>query len=225
MNKATNSKEEISRKYSETSSRYDFVVSLFNLFRPFGLDMPAWRREAIQALGLERGDTVVDIGCGTGLNFPLLQEVVGVEGKIIGVDLSDAMLDKARRQALEKDWKNIELVCIDAAQFEFPVNVGGILSTFALILIPECGRVISNGYNALAPGRSFSVLDMVWPKSLSLWWRHVLFFLRSYGVTDEVLGRRPWETVWKTMEKCLEGVSRKRYWMGFVYLATGRKVG
>jgi ubiquinone/menaquinone biosynthesis C-methylase UbiE len=90
------------------------MVSLFNLFRPFGLDVPGWRREAIQMLDLTRGDMVVDIGCGTGLNFPLLQEVIGSEGKIIGVDLSDAMLDKARRRALENDWKNVELVCMDA---------------------------------------------------------------------------------------------------------------
>jgi demethylmenaquinone methyltransferase/2-methoxy-6-polyprenyl-1,4-benzoquinol methylase len=55
-----------------------------------------WRKEAVRTLNLKRGDRVVDIGCGTGLNFALLQEAVGPEGKIIGVDLTDAMLDQAR---------------------------------------------------------------------------------------------------------------------------------
>jgi len=83
----------------------------------------------------KRGDTVVDIGCGTGLNFALLQDVIGPEGQIIGVDLSDAMLDQARQRVTEYSWKNVTLIQADAAQFEFPTtNVGGIISTLALTL-------------------------------------------------------------------------------------------
>jgi ubiquinone/menaquinone biosynthesis C-methylase UbiE len=223
MSRTTDSKEEVTHVYRERSSRYDFTVNLFNLFASFGFNIPAWRRQAIRALGLKRGDTVVDVGCGTGLNFSLLQDAIGPEGKIVGVDLSDAMLDQARRRADENDWQNVELVCADAAQFEFPVNLGGVLSTFALVLVPECGQVVSNACHALAPGRCFSVLDMAWPVGWPLWWRHVLFFLRSYGVTGEVLGRRPWETVWKTMDECLVDVTREKLWMGFFYLATGAR--
>jgi demethylmenaquinone methyltransferase/2-methoxy-6-polyprenyl-1,4-benzoquinol methylase len=221
MSRTTNDTEETIHTYRKRSLRYDFTVRLFNLFGVFGFNILAWRREAIQALDLKRGDTVVDIGCGTGLNFPLLQEAIGPEGQIIGVDLSDAMLDRARRRAAENDWENVELVCADAAQYEFPVNLGGVLSTFALVLVPECGQVVSNGCNALAPGRRLVVLDMAWPAGWPLWWRHVLFFLRSYGVTGEVLKGRPWETVWETMEQCLADVTRKTFWMGFFYLATG----
>src|SRR5215469_8073508 len=59
-----------------------------------GLD--TWRREAVRRLALQRGDLVVDIGCGTGLNFALLREVIGETGRILGVDLTDAMLEQAR---------------------------------------------------------------------------------------------------------------------------------
>jgi demethylmenaquinone methyltransferase/2-methoxy-6-polyprenyl-1,4-benzoquinol methylase len=52
------------------------------------------RKRAVRALNLQRGDTVVDIGCGTGLNFPLLQGAIGPEGTIVGVDLTDAMLSQ-----------------------------------------------------------------------------------------------------------------------------------
>ena len=55
---------------------------------------PAGRR----ALGLRPGDTVVDIACGTGLNFPLLEEAIGPDGRIVGVDLTDAMLAQAQRR-------------------------------------------------------------------------------------------------------------------------------
>src|SRR5689334_7008047 len=91
-----------------------------------------WRKEAVRTLGLTRGDRVVDIGCGTGLNFGSLQEAVGPEGRIIGVDLTDAMLDQARQRVTEHGWTNVELVQSDAAQYAFPDHVDGIISVFAL---------------------------------------------------------------------------------------------
>ena len=223
MDDSTPSTDRVLQAYEKRSSRYDLNVNVFNLFRPFGFDLPAWRQDAIQALNLKRGNTVVDIGCGTGLNFPFLQEAIGPEGKIIGVDLSASMLEKARQYAVEQGWGNVELVCVDAAQYAFPIRVDSILSTYALILIPECGRVIANGCIALVPGGRFVVLDMAWPANLSLNWRHVLFLLRSYGVTLETLQRRPWQTVWNNMQDRLEDFSMKKLWMGFMYLASGSK--
>jgi len=55
---------------------------------------------AVQALNLKPGDTVVDIGCGTGLNFPILYDKLGTEGKIIGVGLSAAMLKQPHQSTL-----------------------------------------------------------------------------------------------------------------------------
>ena len=219
----TGRNELVLQAYEKRSKRYDRFVSFFSIFRSFGFDIQAWRQDAVQALNLRPGDTVVDIGCGTGLNFLFLQEILGPEGKIIGVDLSASMLEKARQYVLEQGWKNVELVCSDAAQYTFPARVDGILSTFALILVPECGRVIANGCRALAPGRNLVVLDMAWPASLSLRWRHAFFFLRPYGVTLETLQRRPWETIYQTMQDNLTDTSRRKFWYGFLYFAAGRK--
>jgi demethylmenaquinone methyltransferase/2-methoxy-6-polyprenyl-1,4-benzoquinol methylase len=166
---------------------------------------------------------VVDVGCGTGLNFSLLQEAIGPAGRIVGIDLSAAMLDQARGRVSRNGWKNVELVCGDAAQFAFPQGVDGVLSTFALILVPECGQVVRNACQALGPGGRLVALDMAWPASWPGWFRHVLFFLRSYGVTDEVLRRRPWETIWKTMQESLVDTTRKSFFMGGFYLAAGTR--
>jgi ubiquinone/menaquinone biosynthesis C-methylase UbiE len=185
--------------------------------------LETWRKEAVKLLNLERGDLVVDIGCGTGLNFALLQEALGPEGRIIGVDLTDAMLDQARQRVAEHGWKNVELVQSDATQYAFPTRVDGIISTFALTFAPECERVIQNGCRALAPGRQWVVLDMSWPTGWPLWLRHLLFFLPSYGITADVLQRRPWQTIWSTMERHLVDVARKQFWMGFFYLASGEQ--
>ncbi len=112
---------------------------------------------------------------------------------------------------------------MDAADYEFPSQVGGILSTFALTFVPDCGRVIRNGSSALASGRRWVILDMAWPAGWPLWWRSMLFFLPSYGITEEVIQRHPWDTVWKTMKQDLVETTRTRFWMGFFYLAVGSK--
>jgi ubiquinone/menaquinone biosynthesis C-methylase UbiE len=186
-----------------------------------GLD--TWRREAVSRLALQHGDLVVDIGCGTGLNFALLQEVIGETGRIIGVDLTDAMLEQARQRVAAHGWKNVELVRADAAQFRFPTQVEGILSTFALTFLPDGARVIQNGCRALAPGRRWVVLDMAWPRALPTWLYPLLFFLRlsRYGISGEVIRRHPWQTVWSTMQQSLVEVERHPFWMGFFYLAWG----
>jgi len=186
-----------------------------------GLD--ALRKEAVRTLNLKRGDRVVDIGCGTGLNFAVLQEAVGPEGKIIGVDLTDAMLEQAQQRISEHGWENVELVQSDATQFVYPDHVEGIISVFALSFIPDSARIIQPGVKALSPGRKWVVLDMAWPQHLPLWLRHGLFFLPSWGITSDVIQRRSWETVWQTMEQSLNAVERRQFWMGFFYLASGTK--
>src|SRR5215467_6410267 len=83
-------------------------------------ELEPWRKEAVKRLHLKPGDLVVDIGCGTGLNFALLQEAVGETGRIIGVDLTDAMLEQARLRIAREGWKNVELVQADASSYAFP---------------------------------------------------------------------------------------------------------
>jgi demethylmenaquinone methyltransferase/2-methoxy-6-polyprenyl-1,4-benzoquinol methylase len=210
-------------EYRKRASHYDAVVHAFNLFRSFGFDLDGWRREAIQTLNVGRGDMVVDIGCGTGLNFALLQEAIGNEGRIIGIDVSSSMLAQAQKRVDKQGWKNVVLIEGDAAQLEFPSHVDGIVSTYALTLIPECEKLVCKGCAALGVGKRWVVLDMAWPPGLPLWFRHVLFFLRSYGVTGEVLQRQPWKHVWNALEQHLTHVARKEFWMGFFYLACGTR--
>lgn len=217
----SNDRQEIIDAYRQRAPSYDLAVRLFDIFAWFGFNISGWREQAVSQLGLKAGDTVVDIGCGTGLNFPLLFRAVGPQGRIIGVDLSDAMLTQARHAAEANQWTNVQLVHADASQFEFPPRVNAVLSTYTLTLVPSPGRVVCNATGTLTPGGRLVVLDMAWPRYCPLWWRHVLFFLRSYGVTAEVLRRRPWEAVQKAMEERLRDVSRRQFWFGFFYLASG----
>lgn len=73
------------------------------------------RNQALRALAPEPGMTVVDVGCGTGASFPSLVNAVGARGRVIGVDASRGMLDKARARVRRNSWQNVPLREVDTA--------------------------------------------------------------------------------------------------------------
>jgi len=203
--------------YSKRAARYDFSANLYKLI---GLRMNAYRREAVRALHLRPGSTVLELGCGTGLNFPFLQEAVGEEGKIIGVDLTPAMLAQAKARIQEHGWNNVELVQADASQFELPQGVDGILSTFALTLMPAYEEIIRRSGQALASGGRLVILDMkLTTGALSFLNPVGVLITKPFGGTYEA-GRRK---AWIEMRKHLTDVLVKEYYFGFIYIASGTK--
>jgi demethylmenaquinone methyltransferase/2-methoxy-6-polyprenyl-1,4-benzoquinol methylase len=207
--------QDIIRLYRKRARRYDLTANLYYLI---GFREWAHRKRAVAALDLRRGGTVVEIGCGTGLNFSLLQEAVGPEGRIVGVDLTDAMLAQAGARIERNGWSNVDLVQADAARFRFPEGVDGVLSTFALCLMPDHERVIRNGARALAPGGRWVILDLKMPaNSLSRLGPCLVSLARPFGATMEVANRRPWEA----MRKHLKNVAVTELFLGMAYLAVG----
>src|SRR6516164_8656938 len=79
------SRDHLIQTYRKKAKHYD-ITSRF--YPAPGYPQRAQRLRAVQALGLRPGDCVVDIACGTGLNFPLIQDVIGPDGRIVGVDLT-----------------------------------------------------------------------------------------------------------------------------------------
>ncbi len=211
---------EIVEVYRRRAARYDFTANLYYLI---GFRLEACRRAAVAQLALQPGDSVVEVGCGTGLNFRLLQRLVGPTGRIIGVDLTDAMLAQARRRIEREGWRNVELVACDAARFEFPSQVGGILSTFALMLVAEYESVIERGARALARGRRWVVADLKIPEwsGARLCARALVPFCRPFAVTLDVAERRPWESIARHMDNATVS---PRYF-GFAYVASGQARG
>src|SRR5690348_11207281 len=110
-------REHLIQTYRKKAKHYDITS---RLYPAPGYPQRAQRRRAVQALGLRPGDSVIDIACGTGLNFPLIEEVIGSAGAIVGVDLTDAMLAHAQERIDINGWSNISLVLADAADFDFP---------------------------------------------------------------------------------------------------------
>ena len=105
----------VEKNYDKLAKRYDFWTNLV-----FGraLGVEKYRAQAIDTLGDMNGKTVLDLGCGTGRNFPILVPRVGASGQIIAVDYSQGMLDKANDKIADKSWTNVSLVRDDAASLE-----------------------------------------------------------------------------------------------------------
>lgn len=201
--------------YRKRARHYDVTANLFYLV---GFREWAYRKRAVRALDLHKGDTVVEIGCGTGLNFALLQKSVGVEGKIIGVDLTDAMLEQAKRRVQRQGWTNVALVQRDMASYEFPIGVDGILSTFAITASPSYDDVIRRGAQALAPGKRFVIMELKAPTRWPVWLiKFGIFFLRPFGATLEITIRHPWES----MQKYLRNASLTELYFGIAYIVSG----
>ena len=217
MSQVDSTREHLIETYRKSAPRYDLTSWLYYPQR-------AHRRRAVQALGLHPGDTVVEIGCGTGLNFPSIEREIGPEGRIVGVDLTDAMLAQAQRRIETNGWSNISLVQADAAEFEFPPGVDAILATYAHSLLPECRQVIAHGAAALAAGGRWVVLDLKVPDNTPRW----LAVLGSatvgrLGSLDEWIVRRPWEEVRLAMQETLAVVSWNDLLFGTSYLAAASR--
>jgi len=203
--------------YRKRARNYDVTAHLYYLV---GYRVFAYRTKAALALDLKRGDTVVDIGCGTGLNFPLLLKQVGSDGKIVGVDFTEEMLEKARSRVRENRWANVELVQCDAAKYQFPERVDGIISTAAISLMPDYDAIIRRGAEALSHGGRFVVLDFKLPENRPEWLTNFLVFItKPFGITLEIADRHPHESI----RNHLNMVSFHEHYMGYAYIAVGEK--
>src|SRR5436309_8638250 len=215
------SREHLVETYRKKAKHYDIA----SRFAPVpGYPVRAQRRAAVQALGLRPGASVVDVACGTGLNFPLIQEAIGPAGRIVGVDLTDAMLAHARKRIETNGWSNVSLVQADAADFDFPSEVDAILSTYALSQVPECAEVIAHGAGALSGGGRWVVLDLKVPDNTPGWLAQLgTAIVRPFASIDEWLMRRPWAAIRAAMQEELADLSWTELFFGTAFLAAGSR--
>ena len=207
--------------YRKKAKHYNITSRLYPV--P-GYPQQAQRRRAVRALGLRPGDTVVDVACGTGQNFPLIEQAIGPEGRIVGVDLTDAMLAQAQQRIESNGWSNVTLVQADAAAFDFPTGVHAILSTYALSHVPKCAVVIARGAAALSGGRRWVVLDLKAPDQAPRWLAQLgIGVARRFGSIDDWIARRPWDALRAAMADELVDLSWTELCLGTAFLAAGSR--
>lgn len=119
----------------------------------------AVRERAADALALDPGDAVLDLGCGTGAAFPALREGVGPDGLVVGVDLTGPMLARARDRAAR--WDNVHVVRGDAARAPV-VPVGAfdaVHAAFLTGLLDDPAGAVADWLDLLAPGGRLVLVD------------------------------------------------------------------
>jgi demethylmenaquinone methyltransferase/2-methoxy-6-polyprenyl-1,4-benzoquinol methylase len=208
-------REKVRDMYQSGAKHYDLTTVLFRLI---GLRMKAYRLIAIKKLSLQRGNFVLELGCGTGLNFPIIMEQIGPEGKLIGIDLTPGMLDVARLRVERSGWKNVELIQSDISAYDFPERVNGVLATGLFGYIPEYDHVIKTVSLSLVPGGHLVILDGKQPENLPPWlFKIVLKLGGPFGYTPEYFNVRPWKSVKSYFKK----TSFETKYGGMIYISAG----
>ena len=115
-----------------------------------------------QYAGIREGDTVVDLGSGAGNDCFIAREEVGETGRIIGIDFSHGMIEKARKNTAKRGFKNIEFIEGDIENIPLPgSSVDVVVSNCVLNLLPQKDKIFKEIYRVLKPEAHFCVSDVV----------------------------------------------------------------
>lgn len=202
--------------------RYTSVAPLYDLL---SVEWPVYRvgrRLGVPLLDLRPGDTVLDVGCGTGLNFPLLTKAVG-DGTVVGVDSSRQMLAAAQRKIVAGDRGAVVLRRADATTMghlrrDEPALSGGadaLLFTYSLSLMRPWRQAWEQALTLARPGARVVVVDMRVPNGSARLLSPLARLACTLGGSD--INAHPWQAL---TEDCTD-VTHVQAWGGHVQVWAG----
>ena len=160
-------KQEKATKYCDRFSKvYDWISTDSYYRKP--------RIFAIEKLDLKPNQNILNIPCGTGQNFKYFQKYMDNTGRILGIDLSEGMLLKAKEKIQNNAWKNINVFCGDATKIneewidkniEQNLRFDSVLCDLGLSGFPEWQKIIDNLISILKPDGKLVIMDWFIEKS------------------------------------------------------------
>jgi ubiquinone/menaquinone biosynthesis C-methylase UbiE len=173
------------RQYRRRAAVYDLELALFEPVR----------RRAVARLGLGRGDTVLDIACGTGLSLALLRGAVGPGGRVVGIEQSPEMIERARRRVAEQGWHNVQLVLSPVEEAALGLRADAALFHFThdVLRRPEA---VANVLRHLKPGARVVASGLKWTGRRWAWPANLLVLAAARRSVTSLAGlAQPWSTL------------------------------
>src|SRR5262245_267763 len=173
-------------------------------------------RATAEALELEPGTRVLDLGCGPATLTPYLLERIGPTGSVIGVDVARGMIERARSKAEARGWTNARFECADALGYQPPSRVGAVALCLSLSTMPEPLRCLKRALGFLEPGGRIAVLDSFPDPSRRL----ASFTIR---LKSPLVGARPSREPLERLAAELGELRTQHFFLGVYSLVSGRK--
>lgn len=182
------------------------------------------RREAIEALSLQPGQTVLDLGAGTGLSLPGLAAGVGPAGRIVAVEPCQPMLAQARqRQCRDRLTTRVDLLPSTVEESDLthrlgPASVDAALLFFTHDLLQQA-RALDELMRVLKPGARVVAAGLVWAPP---WWPLSNLFVLGAAM-HSIVGPQRLDEPWHDLLPRLSEGQVERRWLASAYLLQGRR--
>jgi ubiquinone/menaquinone biosynthesis C-methylase UbiE len=175
-----------------------------------------YRKKVVSSLNLTENSIVLDVACGIGFNFRFIEDYIGNDGKLVGVELSPKTVELAKKLIVKQRWMNIELVNMSIMDYEPEILFDAVVCTQAMEIIPRAA--VDKIFQLLKPQGRFAMLGMKLSSRIPYRLLNPLmeYFAKSGGIDIH-------RDVYKSIEAKCSDVSYEECLGGFYYILSASK--